>query len=278
MNQILIFFMLIQQQFTMIFTYMTPFHDINHMIKRNDLQRKQQSFVNNNNDGKFMSKLYSISKPTTTQRRTRKELSDLRDVLLQTTLVLSTTISLKPTIQTVNAISLVPTEDDYIHALSILIVTKKILEPVEKYIQDAVYDAARTNVNYCLNFLQLQKSVETVLKGSIEYAEDSDMIEKSSEASQRLTNTAVQLDSTIYTCVFIPSEDGEVTPTQEKYRKQSYGFLKDLNNDLDTMISLATEKQLSTAKTQAEKTISSLPSNLFKSTSKAKETLGKSAN
>ena len=58
------------------------------------------------------------------------------------------------------------------------------------------------------------------------------------QASQRLTNTAVQLDSTIYTCVFIPSEDGEVTPTQEKYRKQSYGFLKDLNNDLDTMISL----------------------------------------
>ena len=52
---------------------------------------------------------------------------------------------------------------------------------MEKYIQDAVYDAARTNVNYCLNFLQLQKSVETVLKGSIEYAEDSDMIEKSSE-------------------------------------------------------------------------------------------------
>ena len=48
----------------------------------------------------------------------------------------------------------------------------------------------------------------------------------------------MQLDSTIYTCVFIPSEDGEVTPTQEKYRKQSYGFLKDLNNDLDTMISL----------------------------------------
>ena len=45
---------------------------------------------------------------------------------------------------------------------------------MEKYIQDAVYDAARTNVNYCLNFLQLQKSVETVLKGSIEYAEDSD--------------------------------------------------------------------------------------------------------
>lgn len=88
----------------------------------------------------------------------------------------------------------------------------------------------------------------------------------------------MQLDSTIYTCVFIPSEDGEVTPTQEKYRKQSYGFLKDLNNDLDTMISLATEKQLSTAKTQAEKTISGLPSNLFKSTSKAKETLGKSAN
>ena len=43
-------------------------------------------------------------------------------------------------------------------------------------------------------------------------------------------------------------------------------------------ICTATEKQLSTAKTQAEKTISSLPLNLFKSTSKAKETLGKSAN
>merc|ERR1712146_617083 len=114
--------------------------------------------------------------------------------------------------------------------------------------------------------------------GSIEYAEDPDIIEKASEASQRLTNTAVQLDSTIYTCVFIPSEDGEVTPTQEKYRKQSYGFLKELNNDLDTMISLGTERQLLKARMEADKTISGLPANLFKSTTKAKEALGKTAN
>ena len=42
------------------------------------------------------------------------------------------------------------------------------------------------------------------------------------------TTVLIILDGTIYTCVFIPSEDGEVTPTQEKYRKQSYQFLNGL--------------------------------------------------
>ena len=75
---------------------------------------------------------------------------------------------------------------------------------MEKYIQDAVYDAARTNVNYCLNFLQLQKSVETVLKGSIEYAEDSDMIEKSSEVKYIyfIINISCMYIYMLYVCIY----------------------------------------------------------------------------
>ena len=85
---------------------------------------------------------------------------------------------------------------------------------------DTKYDFARTNVNYCLNQLQLSKALSTVIQGSIDFCDDADAIEAASEASQTIANTAVQLDSTIYTCVFIPSEDGEIPPNAEKYRKQ----------------------------------------------------------
>jgi hypothetical protein len=43
----------------------------------------------------------------------------------------------------------------------------------------------------------------------------------------RVSNTAIQLDSTLYTCNFIPGDDdGLVPPAAEKYRKQCFDFLK----------------------------------------------------
>jgi len=78
-------------------------------------------------------------------------------------------------------------------------VTKAVLKPVQKYVVDTKYDFARTNVNYCLNQLQLAKAVKAVIQGSIDFCEDGDAIEAAYEASQTIANTAVQLDSTIYT-------------------------------------------------------------------------------
>ena len=65
-----------------------------------------------------------------------------------------------------------------------------------------------------------------LIQQSLDFSEDSDAVDAAQEAGNRVSNTAIQLDSTLYTCVFIPSDDGTVPPAAEKYRKQCFDFLK----------------------------------------------------
>ena len=109
--------------------------------------------------------------------------------------------------------------------------------------------------------------VYCLLSNSIDYVDDADLLDQISDASTRIVNTATQLDSTIYTMVFIPNDSGEdVTPSVLKYQKQSKDFLNELNNDLDTLLKAGTEKQLSTAQEIANKEIPTYPKFLFKDT------------
>ena len=119
-----------------------------------------------------------------------------------------------------------PSEEKYLDALATLITCKKVLESVDQYIEVQAYDNARTNVNYLLNQLFLEKKVQMLIQQSLDFSEDSDAVDVAQEAGNRVSNTAIQLDSTLYTCVFIPSDDGTVPPAAEKYRKQSFDFLK----------------------------------------------------
>lgn len=130
--------------------------------------------------------------------------------------------------QTVNsrAMAAAPSEEKYLDALATLITCKKVLETVDQYIEVQAYDSARTNVNYLLNQLFLEKKVQMLIQQSLDFSEDSDAVDVAQEAGNRVSNTAIQLDSTLYTCVFIPSDDGTVPPAAEKYRKQCFDFLK----------------------------------------------------
>lgn len=120
-----------------------------------------------------------------------------------------------------------PSEEKYLDALATLITCKKVLESVDNYIEVQAYDNARTNVNYLLNQLFLEKKVQSLIQQSLDFSEDSDAVDLGQEAGSRVSNTAIQLDSTLYTCVFIPpSDDGGVPPAAEKYRKQCFDFLK----------------------------------------------------
>ena len=120
-----------------------------------------------------------------------------------------------------------PSEEKYLDALATLITCKKVLESVDNYIEVQAYDNARTNVNYLLNQLFLEKKVQSLIQQSLDFSEDSDAVDVGQEAGSRVSNTAIQLDSTLYTCVFIPpSDDGGVPPAAEKYRKQCFDFLK----------------------------------------------------
>ena len=155
-------------------------------------------------------------------------------------------------------------EDMFINAIAFVLEAKEIVRPVKNFIEGQNYDNARTNVAYIVNQLQLEKKMNLLVKSALEYADNVDeYIDSASETAQKLGNSVAQLDSTIYTIIFIPSEDGEVTPTQEKYRKQSYDFYAALNSDLDALLKLASDKQLAKATLVKDAEIAKMPKILF---------------
>jgi hypothetical protein len=155
-------------------------------------------------------------------------------------------------------------DEAIVEALSTMVVSRKILEPVDKYIEFQAYDNARTNVNYILNQLQLEKIVKSLIQQSLDFCDDMDAIEAAQEAGNRVANTAIQLDSSVYTCIFIPSDDGTVPPSAEKYRKQAYGYLASVRSDLDIFLKLASPELLAKASSKADSDIKALPNVLFK--------------
>jgi hypothetical protein len=155
-------------------------------------------------------------------------------------------------------------EEKFINALAVMIVAKNVILPSKKYVEIQAYDNARTDIQYILNQMQLQKNVEVLIQNSIDFMDDMDIIEAAQEAGNRLTNTAIQYDSSIYTCVFIPSEDGTVPPSAEKYRKQAYQYYESFIKDIDTILKVASDKYLLLAQKKADEDLKKLPPVLFK--------------
>eukprot|EP01031_Cornospumella_fuschlensis_P031043 gene31043-37521_t len=116
------------------------------------------------------------------------------------------------------------TEEDFIDALATMIVAQRVIEPTNVYVDVQAYDSARSNIKYILNQLQLQKKVSELVQNSIDFTEDMDSIEAAQEAGNRLANTAMQYDSSVYTCVFIPSDGGQIPPNAEKYRREALNY------------------------------------------------------
>jgi hypothetical protein len=156
------------------------------------------------------------------------------------------------------------TEDDFIQSLSALVLAKEVIAPTKAYVDLQAYDNARSNIKFILNNLQLQKQVTSVLQNSIDFSDDFEKIEAAQEAASRITNTAIQYDSTVYTCVFIPSDDGTVPPSAEKYRKQATNYYKSFLEDIQTILDVASESQLERAKAIAKEKLPTLPAVLFK--------------
>ena len=159
-------------------------------------------------------------------------------------------------------------ESAYISSIASVIEAREVLAPVLPYVKNQAYDNARTNIKYCLNQLRLQKQLDTLVQNSIDFSEDADAIDAAQEASTRITNTATQLDSTIYTLIFIPSDDGLPPPSAEKYIKQSADEFADLNRDLDVMLKLPTAAQMQEAQSLAAKELKAAPAFLFKQVTK----------
>jgi hypothetical protein len=159
----------------------------------------------------------------------------------------------------------VSSEEDFIDALTTMILADKVIDPTNKYVDVQAYDSARSNIKYILNQLQLQKKVTELVQNSIDFSDDMDAIEAAQEAGNRITNTAMQYDSSVYTCVFIPSDDGTIPPSAEKYRKEAINYYKSFKNDISLLIKVANEEQLAKAQAKADELAKKLPPVLFKS-------------
>ena len=180
---------------------------------------------------------------------------------IATTLLGTLTVA---TAKSTRAFAIDKKEEKYIDTLSVLLQVKKIIEPTKQFVFLQAYDNARTNIRYTLNQLQLQKNVDFLIQNSIDFTEDMDSIDAAQDVGSKLTNTLLQFDNTVYTCIFIPSDDGTVPPSAEKYRKQTYDFYNVINDSVDTMLKVATEKQLAAAVVKANAAVKALPPVLFK--------------
>lgn len=152
----------------------------------------------------------------------------------------------------------------FINSLATVIEAREVLKPVVGFVDVQAYDNARTNIKYTVNQLRLQKTLDALVQNSLDFSDDADAIDAAADASTRIANTAQQLDSTVYTLVFIPSEDGIPPPSAEKYVKQSKDFYGTLDSDLSVMLKVASAKQLGEAQLIAEKSLKEMPDFLFK--------------
>lgn len=155
-------------------------------------------------------------------------------------------------------------EQDYVDALATVISTQEIVKPLKEFIENQGYDNARTNINFILNQLKFQKKIDILVQNSIDYVDDVDIIDEAQDAGTKLTNTLRELDSLVYTIIFIPSEDGSVTPTQEKYRKQTYDVYDRLSSELDKLLRLGgNSKEFEKAKILSQSNLQTYPKVLF---------------
>jgi len=155
-------------------------------------------------------------------------------------------------------------EQDYVEALATAISAKEILKPLKEFIENQGYDNARTNINFILNQLKFQKKIDILVQNSIDYVDDADVIDEAQDAGTKVTNTLREIDSLVYTIIFIPSEDGSVTPTQEKYRKQTYDVCDRLSNELDKLLLLGgNSKEFEKAQVLSQSNLQSYPKVLF---------------
>lgn len=144
--------------------------------------------------------------------------------------------------------------------------SQAIMLPTKEFVEQQAYDTARYNIQFILNQLQLQKTVTKLMRSALEVIDDETLQEKVEDAGARITNTAIQYDSTVYTCVFIPTVNGEVPPSAEKYRKQAEGYYEQFMADAYTLLTAGSAEQLAAARILAAQRLATYPKVLFKET------------
>ena len=120
--------------------------------------------------------------------------------------------------------------------------------PVSGYIEVGAWDKGRTNVNYCTRVLAMRKNMKQaadLLQGE-EYYDALDIMGE-------MENVMSQLDASLYTPLFIPADEGDITPEQQKYQTQAKGFYSQAIDGLEKFLSLIPKQALSKSIDNANK-------------------------
>lgn len=135
-----------------------------------------------------------------------------------------------------------------------IIMCRRVMQPVGRYIEEGAWDKGRTNVNYCTRVLAMRKNMRDaadLLTGDAYY----DALDIMGE----MVNNMSQLDASLYTPLFIPADDGQVTVEQGKYQTQARDFYKDAIDGLDQFLAIIPGEILEKARSIADATKYEIP-------------------
>ncbi len=118
-----------------------------------------------------------------------------------------------------------------------VIICRELLEPIPRYVEEGAWDRARSNVNYCTRTLRLKTALRAVTDRLLTPENDLDSHETAMRLSNDLPNLMTQLDATLYTPIFIASDQG-VSPGQRKYGNEALDYLQQAEEMLDRYLEL----------------------------------------
>lgn len=140
-----------------------------------------------------------------------------------------------------------------------IVMCRRVMNPVLRYIDQGAWDKGRTNVNYCTRVLGMRRNMRDaaeLLQGDAYY----DALDTMGE----MDNIMSQLDASLYTPLFIPGEDGQITIEQNRYQVDARGFYAQAIDGLDKFLSVVPSDILNKAIAIADDTKYEIPLELNK--------------
>lgn len=135
-----------------------------------------------------------------------------------------------------------PTLSDHVAPV---IMCRRLLPSLSRYISEGSWNKGRTNVNYCTRILALRRNMKdaaSFLVGDPYY----DALDISAELSIVMT----QLDASLYTPLFIPADEG-VSLEQRKYQTEANDYYEQALQYIDTFLTLIPSSDLQKATLKA---------------------------
>lgn len=130
-----------------------------------------------------------------------------------------------------------------------IVMCRRVMTAVDRYIEEGAWDKGRTNVNYCTRVLAMRRNMRDaaeLLEGDAYY----DALDTMGE----MDNVMSQLDASLYTPLFIPGDDGAITVEQTKYQQQAREFYRLALDGFDKFLSVIPDEVLKRAVDIADRT------------------------